>query len=172
MKKNDFLDSVVEQFLGSHGQWAVVHNDKKSHYQVVGRTLASKGFVYLDFSARTDRMIFGQGVGWSESLDKLREELKRTTNTPVKARDGSLRKLLTLEKPRDFAHAEMRISTSALCRPFGGFDASEQSLEQIKEGMLREIEEYALPYLCLMLKHRHGTVVTPEELGNSELSAK
>lgn len=91
MIKNDFFDSVVEQFLGGHGRWTMVYNDKKSHCQVVGRDIASKLFVYLDFSARTDRMIFGQGVGWSESLDAFREELKRTTNAPVKARDGSLR---------------------------------------------------------------------------------
>lgn len=170
MKKNEFLDSVVKSFLASHERWGLVHNDRRSHYQVVGRSLGPKTFVLLDFSARTDREVFGQAVGWSDSLESFERYLARTTNEPLKERDGRLKKLITLENPRDFQHGDMHVSTSSLCRPFGGFDARELSLDQIKQDMLREIEEYALPYLCLMLKHRHGVVVMPEQLGSDELT--
>jgi len=170
MKKNEFLESVVEDFLAGHVRWGRVHSDRRSHYQVVGRALGSRVFVLLDFSARPDRDVFGQAVGWSENLKSFERYLARTTNEPLKERDGRLKKLMTLESPRDFQHTEMHVSTSSLCRPFGGFDARDMSLDKIKQDMLREIEEYALPYLCLMLKHRHGVVVTPEQLGSAELS--
>lgn len=172
MKKNEFLDGVVAEFLDSHVQWKRVHNDRKGHYQVVGRVLGPEVFVFLDFSARSDRPVFGQAVGWSKTLDTFQSYLNRTTNAPDRERDGRLKKLLTLDNPRDFQYVDMHISTSSLCRPFGGFNAQELSLEQIKAGMLQEVEEYALPYLCLMLKHRHGVVVTPEELGSSELTVE
>lgn len=170
MKKNEFIGAVVNQFLAGHPKWMLVHSDKRSHHQVVGRVLGSAIFVYLDFSARTDRLVFGQGVGWSKSLDAYKAYLARTENEEHKFRDGSLRRLLTLEKPRDFQYEALDVSTSALCRPIGGFNAENLTLDQIKQDMLREIEEYALPYLCLMLKHRHGAVVTPEQLGSAELS--
>jgi hypothetical protein len=168
MKRNEFLDSVAEAFLVGRVQWRRVHSEKRSHYQVVGRDTPYGVFLYTDFSARTDRPLFGQGVGWSKSFDSFKAYLSRTENEEHKPRDGSLRRLLTLENPRDFQYEELRISVSSLCRPIGGFDAINLSLDQIKQDMLREIEEYALPYLCLMLKHRHGVVVTPEQLGSGE----
>jgi hypothetical protein len=170
MKKNEFICIVINMFIAGHTKWSRVNSEKRSHHQVVGRVLGQAVFVYLDFSARTDRLVYGQGVGWSKSLDSYKAYLARTENEEQKFRDGSLRRLLALESPRDFQYDAMDISTSALCRPIGGFNASELSLDQIKADMLREIEEYALPYLCLMLKHRHGVVVTPEQLGSGELT--
>lgn len=170
MKKNEFIDLVVDAFLAGHPQWRRVYSDRRSHYEAVGRDTPFGVFIFLDFSARTDRLIFGQGVGWSKSLDSFKAYLARTENEEHKPRDGSLRRLLKLDNPRDFTYEHLHISTSELCRVIGGFDAKELSLEQIKADMLREVEEYALPYLCLMLKHRHGVVVTPEQLGSGELT--
>ena len=72
--------------------------------------------------------------------------------------------MLELESPRDFEHDEMRISTALLVRPIAGFEVTEASHVAVKQSVLNEIDTIALPYLALMLKHRHRIEVAPESL--------
>ena len=74
-----------------------------------------------------------------------------------------------MEDPRDFHYEEFRVPTSQLCRPFGGFDLTQESPDEVLVTMATEINEYALPYLCLMLFKRHGISVTPDQLSSEEI---
>jgi hypothetical protein len=169
MKKNEFLESVVEPFLVTHPAWKRVYEIRRRHLFVVGRQLPGV-LVYLDFEARSDNDVFGQGVGWTADLQSLIDDFNPTSTPPFKQRDGQLKRLRTLERPRNFEHGALTIPTSSLCRPTGAyFLSSWGNYEAIREQMLREIDEYALPYLCMMLKFRHAREVTPEQLARDQV---
>jgi hypothetical protein len=168
MTKNEFLLGVVQAFLRAHPRWDLVRSDKRRHAFYIGRSLGSV-FVYLGFTARTDRDVFGQSVGWAPSREAFDAAFDRKENPPVRLRDGQLARIRTLERPRDFEHEELSFPTASLVRPISGFRLSDQKQEDISAQMLAEIDEYALPYLCLMIKARHGHEVTPYQLGNEEV---
>lgn len=159
-----FLAKVVSDLLAKHPAWTRVHEDARHQHVAIGRSMGDRVFVYLDFSAMGKRDVVTQGVGWAPSEAVFRASLSRKETEPLRARDGSLARLGKLERPRDFEHEEMRVDTSSLCRPFGGFDLTEQTVEHAERQMLDEIDSYALPYLCMMLKARHGIELTPAQI--------
>jgi hypothetical protein len=165
--KNDFLSGVVSAFLDSHPGWTLVRSDKKRHAFYVARNVGPT-FLHLGFTARTDRELFGQSVGWAPSREAFIAALERKENPPVRLRDGQLARIRTLEQPRDFEHEQLSFPTASLARPISGFRLSDQPHQGIREQMLAEIEEYALPYLCLMLNARHGLQVTPLQLSRED----
>lgn len=168
MTKNDFLRSVIARVLDAHQAWSLVYENGRRHRFVLARQLPDV-LVYLDFEARPDNEVFGQGVGWTRDRQSLACVLEPSSNPVFKARDGRLARLRQLDHPRDFEHEELAIPTAALVRPISGFRLSQATHDSIREQMLKEIEDYALPYLCLMLKFRHGMEVTPEQLGSGEV---
>lgn len=163
MNKNEFLDYVASEFLARHSRWTLVHVDKRAPIRAVGLDIEGKVLLLIDFSCRPDNMRVHHGVGWSRSKVMFLSELKSTDMYP-KARDGALRRLRKLERPRDFEHESMNVSVGLLHKPFDGFDLATDSPDCIQATMLQEIEEYAFPYLCMMLKARHGLEVTPAQL--------
>lgn len=166
MKKVEFLEEAMSRFLSTHLSWEDVVRDKRGLCFTVGRDIPKVAFVYIDFSVRSDRFLAGHGVGWSKSLACFHEARSKKVNAPFQPRDGSLRRLLTLDDPRDFHYEELYISTAELCKPFGGFDLTTEPPDEVLATMAAEINEFALPYLCLMLLKRHGISVTPEQLSS------
>lgn len=169
MKKTEFLDHAITRFLAAHPAWTELVKDKRWLYFAAGREIPGVALVYVDFSVRPDRFLAGHGVGWTKSLTRFHEARAEKVNPPIKHRDGSLRRLLRLEDPRDFHHEELYVSTAELCKPFGGFDLTMESPDEVLATMAIEINEYALPYLCLMLLKRHGISVTPDQLSSEEI---
>lgn len=163
MSKNEFLDSVSSEFLARHPRWAVVHENRRAPSRVVGLEVDGMVLLLVDFSCRPDNMRVHHGVGWSRNKATFLADLKSTDMYP-KARDGSLRRLQKLSKPRDFEHEAMNVSVGLLHKPFDGFDLATESPEYIQATMLQEIEDYAFPYLCMMLKARHDLELTPAQL--------
>lgn len=153
--------------MAKHSAWERIFENKREYRLTVGRSVGDRCLVHIDISSRPDRYWFGHGVGWSPSLAAYLDYATRRANPPIYPRSGSLRKLLTLEKPRDFDNPQMSLSISSLFTPFVIYDLETQGADVVQESMLREIDVYALPYLCLMLKFRHGVTTTPEALGSS-----
>lgn len=164
MKKTEFLERALAQFLCAHHAWIHLVKDKRGLYFAAGREIPGAALVHIDFSVRPDRFVAGHGVGWTNSLARFHEARAEKVNAPIQPRDGSLRRLLRLEDPRDFHYGELRISTAQLCKPFGGFDLTQESPDDVLATVATEIEKFALPYLCLMLLKRHGISVTSEQL--------
>lgn len=164
MKKTEFLELALTRFLGQHPAWGEVMKDKRGLYFAAGREVPGVAFVYVDFSVRPDRFLAGHGVGWTTSLARFHEARTEKVNPPIQPRDGRLQKLLQIEDPRDFHYEELRISTAALCKPFGGFDLATESPDAVLATIASEIREYALPYLCLMFLKRHKLSVSVEQL--------
>lgn len=169
MKKTEFLGQAITRFLREHPAWMELIKDKRGLYFAAGREIAGVVLVYIDFSVRPDRFVAGHGVGWTNSLTRFHEARVEKINSPIRPRDGSLRRLLRLEYPRDFHYDELYVSTAELCKPFGGFDLTKESPEDVLATIATEINEVALPYLCLMLLKRHGISVTPEQLSGGEI---
>ncbi len=163
MTKNGLLYGVCGIFLERAPAWRLVHSDKRAHLFYVGRDL-SRVFVHLGFSARSDRDLFGQSVGWAPSLEVFKASLTRRESPPVRLRDGRLERIRALEKPRDFEYEELSFPTSSLARPLSGYRLEEATPEEIQAQMLADIDHYGLPYLCLMLERRFGQVLTPARL--------
>ena len=164
MTKTEFLDEAIKRFLGAHPGWAELTKEKRNLYYSAGREIDGRCLVFVDFSVRPDRFTVGHGVGWTKSRARFKDWRQERVNPPIQPRDGSLRRLLTLDDPRDFKYEELSISTSALCKPFGGFNVPELSVEQVFSSMATEARDYALPYLCLMLRKRFGLEMSPEQL--------
>lgn len=169
MKKTEFLDHAITRFLAAHPAWTGLVKDKRWLYFAAGREIPGVALVYIDFSVRPDRFVAGHGVGWTKSLARFHEARAEKVNPPIQHRDGSLRRLLRLEDPRDFHYDELRVSTSQLCKPFGGFDLAKESPDEVLDAIAMEINEFALPYLGLMLLKRHGISVTPDQLSSGEI---
>ena len=93
------------------------------------------------------------------------ERLALRENPPIYPNDGSLRRIRTLEKVRQFELPEMSRSISDLYVPYQNYSLETTAPAEVQSLMLQEIEEYALPYLCLMLQRRHGVGLSPEQLG-------
>lgn len=169
MSKVEFLTDVFERFLERHPKWSGLVRDKRGLYFAAGRELPGLALLYVDFSVRPDNFVAGHGVGWAPSTSHFHQALNAKVNPPIQPRDGSLRRIATLEDPRDFRYEALRVSAAALCKPFGGFDLSVEPMADVMETILREIEEVSLPYLCLMLEKRHRIAVTPAVLGDQEV---
>jgi len=163
LTKNELLTDVSAAFLERAPAWRLVHSDKRMHTFYVGRDIAQV-FVHLGFSARTDREVFGQSMGWAPSLEAFKASLSRRETPPVRLRDGRLERIRALEKPRDFDYEELSFPTSSLARPVSGYRAEESSPDEIHAQMLADIDQYGLPYLCLMLERRFGLMLTPAQL--------
>ena len=170
MKKSDFLIEVFSRFLELHPRWTDLIRDKRGLYFAAGRELPGATLIYVDFSVRPDNLIAGHGVGWTRSIERFHDARSSRTNPPIQPRDGSLRRIATLDDPRDFHYEELRVATAALCKPFGGFDLGKEDSGTVIKTILLEIETYAFPYLCLMLAKRHKIVATPFSLGNGDLA--
>jgi hypothetical protein len=157
------LTGVFGAFLEGAPAWRLVHSDKRAHAFYVGRDIAQV-FVHFGFSARTDREVFGQSVGWAPNLEAFKASLARRETPPLRLRDGRLKRIRILEKPRDFEYEELSFPTSSLVRPVSGYRAEESNPDEIKAQMLADINDYGLPYLCLMLERRFWLVFTPAQL--------
>lgn len=153
----------MHEFLADATAWSLVHKDLRKHTFFVGRTLPCV-FVHLGFSARTDRDVFGQSVGWAPRLDAFLVSLNRREAPPIRLRDGRLVRLRGLAKPRDFDYDEMSFPTASLVRPISGYRGDEMSRAEMREQINSDIRDYAIPYLCLMLKLRHGIDAQAEVL--------
>lgn len=164
MKKTDFLEHAISQFISTHTAWTELVKNKRELYFAAGREISGVVLVYIDFSVRPDRFLVGHGVGWTSSAARFHESLRETVNRPFQPREGRLERVIRVEDPRDFHYDEFRVSTAQLCKPFGGFDLTKESPDEVLATIAIEIGEYALPYLCLMLLKRHGIYVTPEQL--------
>lgn len=165
MKKNDFLDKVAGAFLQLYPRWEMLREDRRAYKRYLGLNVRNSCLVYIDFSCRPDSMNAYHGVGWSTDKARFVNDITQDVRLP-KPRDGSLRRLLRLDKPRDFAYDDMDVSISLLHKPFDGFDLAKEPAETVQATMLQEIEDFAFPYLCMMLKHRHQLDVAPAQLGS------
>jgi hypothetical protein len=170
VKKTEFLEQAIARFLPAHPAWVELVKDKRGLYFAAGRELAGAALVYIDFSVRPDRFVAGHGVGWTTSTARFHASLKETVNRPFQPREGRLERVRSLENPRDFLYEEFRIPTAQLCKPFGGFDLTKESSDEVLATIATEIEEYALPYLCLMLLKRHSISVAPEQLSSGPVT--
>lgn len=170
MKKTEFLEQALMRFLGEHPAWGEVVKDKRGLYFAAGREVPGVAFVYVDFSVRPDRFLAGHGVGWTTSLKRFHEARAEKVNAPIQPRDGSLRRLLRIEDPRDFHYKELYVSTAELCKPFGGFDLTAESPDAVLATMSMEVREFALPYLCLMFLKRHKLTVSVEHLSGGRVA--
>jgi hypothetical protein len=169
MSKNAFLDLVAGRFLAAHPAWRQVHVHRR-HYQLsVGRAIGDACFVWLAFACRPDRHRFGHSVGWHRSEAAYLDRLGLRENQPVFPTDGSLRRLHTLESPRDFQCEEMYRATASLHTPLQVYDLEASGPEALCALMLGEIRDYALPYLAMMLAARHGLPCTPEQLASDAI---
>lgn len=166
MTKNEFIDLMVGEFLAAHTAWRKFYENRREYMQAVGREIGPRCLVFIDFSARPDRYWFGHGVGWCPSAAHFQEWRQRRVNPPVYKRSGSLQRLKTLPAPRDFENDEMRLDTFQLYRPFATYDLEKTPAEQLRSEIAGEIDEFALPYLRMMLQARHGLELTQAELSN------
>ena len=164
-----YLADCAGQFLIKHPAWNMLHMGSADGIKsiAVGRYIPNLACIFLTYWQYKTRV--SQAVGWTASADALQRMLTRRENAPIVRVDGWLKRLAQIESPRDFAYAELSISTHSLFKSSSGFDLAHQSAAQVAEDMLSEAEQYALPYLCLMLKHRHDLEVTPEQLGSGEI---
>jgi hypothetical protein len=169
LKKNEFIDLVSNAFLNAHPRWVCASQKRREYLTTVGRTIEKACFIWISFSCRPDRYKFGHSVGWSPSREAHLHRLELKENPPIWPNDGSLRRIRTLEKVRQFELPEMSRSISGLYLPYQDYNLETTSAENLKHLMLNEIEEYALPFLCLMLRSRHALEVTPEQLGTSDV---
>lgn len=151
----DVVKSVATAVSAGLPAWGTVLSEGREGLIVLGREVESACFVYLDFSVRPDRRVFGHGVGWAPSRETFLEEHEARRNPAILERDGSLRRLRRLVQPRDFGHPALRVSTGSLLRAYGPGDPAESD-EEFRARVLHEIEEAALPYLTMMLRARHG----------------
>lgn len=165
MKKNDFLDAVASAFLERHPHWELIREDRRAYKRYLGLQVPKACLLYIDFSFRPDNMNAYHGVGWSTDKAKFLNDIAHSMRLP-KPRDGSLHRLRKLDKPRDFTYDDMDVSISLLHKPFDGFDLATEAAEVVQEKMLKEIEDFAFPYLCMMLKHRHQLEIAPTQLGS------
>lgn len=168
VKKNDFIKYVAQAILSSHPMWRIVWEHKRWYTCVIGRELP-RVCVFLSVEARPDRYWFGQGVGWAPSLEHLIGEVTALRNPDFKPTDGQLKRLLTLEAPRDFAHEYLNRNVGGLARPFAKYDLETVPAEALRTQMLADINEFAMPYLCLMLNARHNLNVTPQALATDAI---
>jgi hypothetical protein len=166
LTKNAFISRIADAFIATHPAWRRVFEHRRNYQLCVGRDVGNRCFVYIGLSCRPDRYSFGHSVGWSPSLAAYLHRLNLRENPPIYPRSGSLRKLLSMNGARDFQNTEMSIPTFVLYRPYASYDLETDSPEAVQALMLSEIEDYALPYLCLMLRERHGLHVTPAQLGS------
>ena len=165
LKKNEFIDLLTGSFLQKYPGWFLAHQNRRDYFCMVGRNAADACFVWIAFSCRPDRYWFGQSVGWAPSREDYVARLGARENPPVYPNDGSLRRIRGLDRVRQFQLPEMARSISSLYIPWQNYSLETTPPDDLRELMLREIEEYALPYLCLMLKQRHGIETTPAGLG-------
>ena len=168
VKKNEFIRFVADAFLVTCPKWQVVWEDKRTYSCVVGRE-APGVFVFVGFGARPDRYWFGTDVGWAPTRSAFVEEKTARKNPDHKPTDGRLVQIRTLSAPRDFEYPYLRRSVGGLARPFTKYDLETVPAEQLRALMLSDLEEYALPYLCLMLTKRHGLEATRQSLGAAVL---
>ena len=122
--------------------------------------------MWLQRSCRPDRYSFGLSVGWSPTEEQYVHRLGLKENPPIYPNDGSLRRIRTLERVRQFELDEMSRPVSTLYLPFQEYRLESTPADQLRELMLREIEEYAFPYLSLMLDSRHARKISEQELGS------
>jgi len=170
VKKTEFLEQAMTRFLPAHPAWAELVKDRRGLYFAAGREIPGVALVYIDFSVRPDRFVAGHGVGWTKTETRFHEALNETVNRPFQPREGRLVRIQNLEDPRDFQYEELRVPTSQLCRPFGSFDLTKESPDEVLATIGMEINEFALPYLCLMLLKRHGISVTPDQLSSEAVA--
>lgn len=164
MKKNEFIRYVTDGVIQRYPAWAVLWEQKRSYTSILGRQLPQT-LVYLRFDCRPDRYWFGHGVGWAPNLGGLVAEETAARNPEFKHREGRLARIRTLGSPKDFTYEAHEVSTGSLARPYSKYSLEDSSPEQLRAAMLQEIEDLAMPYLCLMLANRHGLTLTPDELG-------
>jgi hypothetical protein len=168
LTKNSFIQRLSEAFLEQHSAWRTIYRDKKSYFFVAGRQAGNNCLVFVDFSCRPDRYWFGHGVGWCPSLEYFLAWQARSENAPLYLRDGSLIRLQKLDKPRDFQQDEMRVTTGSLYKPFPEYRLEGSSPYDLQQLIETEINQYALPYLCMMLKARHSILTTPRDLATAQ----
>ena len=167
LKKNEFLERVASQFLHEHPDWRRSHQKKRDYLLTVGRELNGACFVWLCFSCRPDRYWFGLSVGWSPSEEAHIHRLELKENPPTYPNDGSLRRIRALEHVRQFDLPEMSRTVSGLYLPYQDYNLEKSAPEVVEALMLREIKEYAFPYLRLMLSSRHSLDLTDEQLAGA-----
>jgi hypothetical protein len=159
----DFLLEAKSAFLIRFPAWKSVGSRGQSIY--CGRTIADECLVYVRFSGRKDREMVFHSVGWASDWDRIKSDAKSEHGYP-KPRDGSLRRIMRLENPRDFEYDAHEVSIRLLHKPTDGFDLNLGTPDSIVLAMLEEVEAYAFPYLCLMLKKRLGIEVDSDALGH------
>jgi hypothetical protein len=165
--KNEFLNLVADEFLAAHGAWRRLYENRRAYSLAVGRQVGSTCLVFLDLDCRPNNYRFGHGVGWCPSHEYFQAWRQRRVNPPSYSRSGSLRRIRSLKDPLDFHNEEMRLETFQLHKPFADYDLESASPEEVKREMLGEMEDYALPYLLLMLRARHGLELTQAELSGA-----
>jgi hypothetical protein len=168
MTKLEFLKAAAAAARSDAPAFAWTHEEGRNQYVAIGRDIGGHVFVYLRFSARPDNRVVGHGVGWAPSREVFLESRASKANEPIQNYDGSLRRLLRLEHPRDFTYAQVQRETPGLYLPFARTDLDAEAPEAIIERMRQEIREYALPYLCLMLRHRFGMELSVQALARGD----
>lgn len=167
MTKNEFINLVADGFLVGHRGWGKVYEHRRHYKLAIGREIPLGCFVFIDLACRPDYYRFGHGVGWCPSLAYFLEWQERRVNPPIYPRNGRLKNLERLEKPLDFENDEMRVSTFSLHSPFADYDLEKSDEIRLRRLMLSEMEDYALPYLRMMLRARHGLEVSQNEIGQA-----
>lgn len=155
MTKADFLDLMESRISASFPSLRKVHGLRGSTRRVLGRQIENGPFIWLDVSVRPDNLRVHHGVGWSPSELQFIEHVNER-RTKVYPREGTLARIVRLDRPRDFEAEHMSVSVGLLLRPTDGFDLGCESAEIIAESMMDQFRRLALPYLALMLKARYG----------------
>ena len=163
MKKNEFLHYVASRVLGQQPAWSLVWEHKRWYTLIIGRQLPNV-FVYIDLQARSDRDLFGQGVGWAPNLDLVIAERLKPKTPELKSTYPRLSAIREHATTSDFEFESLRRNVGSLARPFTKYELADSTPEALCEVMQRDIEDFALPYLTLMLAARHRIQVTTDAL--------
>ena len=166
MTKNEFINLVASEFLASHSAWRKIYENRREYSIALGRDVGQKCLVFVDLACRPDRYWFGHGVGWCESQAYYLEWQARRVNPPIYKRSGRLRHLESMETPLDIENAEMRICTFSLHKPYANYDLEKVPADDLKAEILTEMDQFALPYLRLFLRKKHGVELSQDQISN------
>lgn len=143
--------------------------EKDGKHITIGREIDSKIFVFLDFYGGYHRRTVGHGVGWAPCFADYVAWQDRRLNDPIQPYDGSLRRLMRLDMPRDFGYTEVHRPTSSLYLPMQVLDMDKDEPDSLQKLMVSEVEAYALPYILLMLKKRFGLCLSATQLSGASI---
>lgn len=165
MKKNEMLQVLYKSFICKYPNWLLLSHNKREYCIYLGLKILDKTILIISFRGGPKDYRFGHGVGWTPNLDEFFNEMNAKVNSVYKRIEGTLERIRSVENPRDFNFCSLRVPITNLEKSFNmGFDLKEIPSEEIVSKMMSDIEIYAIPYLCLMLKSRHNLDYSPNDL--------